>query len=232
MGARTEWEDSRKWQALPDRRGGDSGSILHVYVAAVANLTPPSAVHVPWHVHVHAGVAVPGTLLNLQHSPAPSRVRNPHAMRVGVVVGRARGPDGLCLGMAVHPCCHCAPLSFASNKDVGLRTPVCRVLVVSRCVRDACHRVAECRSGGLGSGRKPVLCQCVSNACPRRGALCLALVPCCDDCLILLLLYYQDPRHTACRSAHPPCSRAYRALPAELWRRKGARPRGALVKRV
>ena len=87
---------------------------------AVANLTPPSAVHVPWHVHVHAGVAVPGTLLNLQHSPAPSRVRNPHAMRVGVVVGRARGPDGFCLGMAVHPCCHCALLSFASNKDVGL----------------------------------------------------------------------------------------------------------------
>ena len=122
-------------------------------------------------LHVHAGVAVPGTLSKLQHSPAPSRVRNPHAMRVGVVAGRARGSDGLCLGMAVHPCCHCAPLSFASNKDVGLRTPVCRVLVVSRCVRDACHRVAECRSGGLGSGRKPVVSVCVKRVSSSWGSM-------------------------------------------------------------
>ena len=40
---------------------------------------------------------------------------------------------------------------------------------------------------GWGPAVNP-LCQCVSNACPRRGALCLALDPCCDDCLILLLL--------------------------------------------
>ena len=41
---------------------------------------------------------------------------------------------------------------------------------------------------GWGPAVNP-LCQCVSNACPRRGALCLALDPCCDDCLILLLLF-------------------------------------------
>ena len=141
--------------------GGGSGLVACVRFRC-RKLTPPRP---PCRMlHVHAGVAVPGTLSKLQHSPAPSRVRNPHAMRVGVVAGRARGSDGLCLGMAVHPCCHCAPLSFASNKDVGLRTPVCRVLVVSRCVRDACHRVAECRSGGLGSGRKPVVSVCVKRA--------------------------------------------------------------------
>ena len=40
---------------------------------------------------------------------------------------------------------------------------------------------------GWGPAVNP-LCQCVSNARPRRGALCLALDPCCDDCLKLLLL--------------------------------------------
>ena len=53
--------------------------------------------------HVHAGDAVPGTLSNLQHSLAPSRARNPRAMRVDVVAGGACSPDGSCLGMTVHP---------------------------------------------------------------------------------------------------------------------------------
>ena len=123
--ARQRWQRGLSGRIVGSGRlcpsgGATAAQFCMCTLPAVANLTPPSAVHVPWHVHVHAGVAVPGTLLNLQHSPAPSRVRNPHAMRVGVVVGRARGPDGFCLGMAVHPCCHCAPLSFASNKDVGL----------------------------------------------------------------------------------------------------------------
>ena len=127
---------------------------------------PPTTwrLHVAWHVHVHAGVAVPaGTLSKLQHNPAPSRMRNPLAMRAGLVVGCARGPDG-CLGMAVrspasvvHPCFSQATKMLACEP---------RVLVVSRRVRDACRRVAECRSGGLGSGRKPVASMCVSNARP------------------------------------------------------------------
>ena len=51
-----------------------------------------------------------------------------------------------------------------------------RVLVVSRRVRDACRRVAECRSGGLGSGRKPVASMCVSNARPSCSLLVLRQV--------------------------------------------------------
>jgi hypothetical protein len=46
--------------------------------------------------------------------------------------------------------------------------PVCRVLVVSRCVRDACRRVAECRSGWLGSGRKSVVSVCEVCVCQTR----------------------------------------------------------------
>ena len=126
---------------------------------------PPTTwrLHVAWHVHVHAGVAVPGTLSKLQHNPAPSRMRNPLAMRARLVVGCARGPDG-CLGMAVrspasvvHPCFSQATKMLACEPCV---------LVVSHPVRVACRRVAECRSGGLGSGRKPVASMCVSNARP------------------------------------------------------------------
>ena len=121
--------------------------------------------------HAHAGIAVPGTLSKLQHSPASSRVRNPHAMRVGVAAGRVRGPDGPAWVWLCVPCYRCAPLSLASNKDVGLRTPVCCVLVVSRCVRDACRCVAECRSGGLGSGRKPVVSVCVKRVSSSWGSM-------------------------------------------------------------
>ena len=56
---------------------------------------------------------------------------------------------------------------------------------------------------GWGPAVNP-LCQCVSNACPRRGALCLALDPCCDDCLILLLLYRQCLRFTGIRLVFDP----------------------------
>ena len=130
----------------------------------LSQTSPPHHLHVAWHVHVHAGVAVPaGTLSKLQHNPAPSRMRNPLAMRARLVVGCARGPDG-CLGMAVrspasvvHPCFSQATKMLACEPCV---------LVVSHPVRVACRRVAECRSGGLGSGRKPVASMCVSNARP------------------------------------------------------------------
>ena len=155
------------------RRGASTGvggatAAIGMYTFPLSHAHPPPSM---LHVACPCWCCSARYVVKLQRSPAPSRVRNPHAMRVGVVAGRARGSDGLCLGMAVHPCCHCAPLSFASNKDVGLRTPVCRVLVVSRCVRDACHRVAECRSGGLGSGRKPVVSVCVKRVSSSWGSM-------------------------------------------------------------
>ena len=167
---RALWEGVRKWRARADRRGGGGGSTqLHVYVvAAVANLPPPTTwrLHVAWHVHVHAGVAVPaGTLSKLQHNPAPSasRMRNPLAMRARLVVGCARGPDG-CLGMAVRSPASVVQPCFSQATKMLACEPC--VLVVSHPVRVACRRVAECRSGGLGSGRKPVASMCVSNARP------------------------------------------------------------------
>ena len=149
------------WPRLTVVGGGGSGPDACTYPLS-QTCTPPRP---PCCMsHVHAGDAVPGTLSNLQHSLAPSRARNPRAMRVSVVAGCARGPDGPAWVWLCVPCYRCAPLSLASNKDVGLRTPVCCVLVVSRCVRDACRCVAECRSGGLGSGRKPVVSVCVKRA--------------------------------------------------------------------
>ena len=59
---------------------------------------------------------------------------------------------------------------------------------------------------GWGPAVNP-LCQCVSNACPRRGALCLALDPCCDDCLILLLLLLvQCKKHQVLTCVHTELS--------------------------
>ena len=174
MAARAEWEDSRKWQALPER-GGDSGSILHVYVAAVANLTPPSAVHVPWHVHVHAGVAVPGTLLNLQHSPAPSRVRNPHAMRL-IESWRGCGPRAWARWFLLgYGCASLLPLcTLVLRKQqrcwLVYRSTVFLWCLVA-CEMHACRCVAVCRSGGLGSGRKPVVSVCVKRASSSWGSM-------------------------------------------------------------
>ena len=59
-------------------------------------------------------------LFKLQHSLAPSRVRNPHAMRVRSVVGCARGPDGLAGYGCASPAAIVHQVFFASNKYVGL----------------------------------------------------------------------------------------------------------------
>ena len=88
---------------------------------AVANLYPPTT-----YCMLHGMV---GSMLVLQcqvrlfklhHSLAPSRVRNPHAMRVRSVVGCARGPDGLAGYGCASPAAIVHQMFFASNKYVGL----------------------------------------------------------------------------------------------------------------
>ena len=88
---------------------------------AVANLYPPP--------HIACCMARYGSMLalqcqvrlfKLQHSLAPSRVRNPHAMRVRSVVGCARGPDGLAGYGCASPAAIVHQVFFASNKYVGL----------------------------------------------------------------------------------------------------------------
>jgi hypothetical protein len=154
------------------RRGASTGvggatAAIGMYTFPLSHAHPPPSM---LHVACPCWCCSARYVVKLQRSPAPSRVRNPHAMRVGVVVARAAPMVFAWVWLCI-PCCRCAPLSLASNKDVGLRTPVCRVLVVSRCVRDACRCVAECRSGGLGSGRKPVVSVCVKRVSSSWGSM-------------------------------------------------------------
>ena len=103
-------------------------------------------------LHVHAGVAVPGTLSKLQHSPAPSRVRNPHAMRVGVVAGRARGSDAR-WSLLGYSCASLLPLCTPVLRKqqrcwlANTRLPCsCGVSLRARCV-SPCHRMSQWWAG-------------------------------------------------------------------------------------
>jgi hypothetical protein len=159
--------------------GGGSGTQLRLHVHARCRKPAlPPTLHVAWHAHVHAGVAVPGTLSKLQHSPASSRVRNPYAMRVRLVVGCAR------LGLAVHsPCSRCAPLFLASNKDVGfvnLSAVFLWCLVggcwPARCV-SSCRRVSQfvCDDGWFSAvGVRSAVA--VSNVLPTQRPIRCPLV--------------------------------------------------------
>ena len=165
--------------------GGGSGTQLRLHVHARCRKPAlPPTLHVAWHAHVHAGVAVPGTLSKLQHSPASSRVRNPYAMRVRSVVGCARSPDGcFWVWLCIPPCSRCAPLFLASNKDVGFvnlyavflwcLVGVCRP---ARCV-SSCRRVSQfvCDDGWFSAVgvRSPVA---VSNVLPTQRPIRCPLV--------------------------------------------------------
>ena len=134
------------------RRGASTGvggatAAIGMYTFPLSHAHPPPSM---LHVACPCWCCSARYVVKLQRSPAPSRVRNPHAMRVGVVVGRARGPDGLCLGMAVHPL---LPLcAFVPRKQqrcwlANTCLPCsCGVSLRARCV-SLCRRMSQWWAG-------------------------------------------------------------------------------------
>jgi hypothetical protein len=134
--------------------GGGRQRLIGMYVSAVANLQPPRPPCCM--LHVHAGDAVPGELLKLQHSPTPSRARNPRAMRVDVVAVLRARPRWSCLGLAVHPLLPLCTLVLRKQQRCWLVNPSAVFLwcLVACEMRVAVSQKA-CR---LGSGRPQVCC--------------------------------------------------------------------------
>ena len=145
------------------RQVGGRQRLIGMYVSAVANLQPPRPPCCM--LHVHAGDAVPGTLWKLQHSPTPSRARNPRAMRVDAVAGGACSPDGPCWGMTVHPLLPLCTLVLRKQQRcwlVNLSAVSCGVSLRARCV-SLCHRI------GVQAGVRPSASVC--QTCARAASL-------------------------------------------------------------
>ena len=156
---------------------------MHVHARCRKPIPPHHILHVAWHGRVHAGVAVPGTFVQTASQPGPfSRAKSAcHESSFGCGL-RAR-PRWSCLGMAVHPPLPlCTKCSSQATNMLACEPPV--VSVVSRGgrvgPRDACRRVAECRSlsattvsvARLGSVRAVA----VSNVLPTQRPLRCPLV--------------------------------------------------------
>ena len=131
--------------------GGAAAGLSYVCMCmpAVANLCYPPPCMLHGMVRVHAGVAVPGTFVQTAAQPGPfSRAKSAcHESSFGCGL-RAR-PRWSCRGMAVHPPLPlCTKCSSQATDMLACEPPV--VSVVSRVarvgLRDACRRVAECRS--------------------------------------------------------------------------------------
>ena len=165
--------------AQPDRWGGWRRDSDCMCMMAVANLySPPPYCMLHGMVRVHAGVAVPGTFVQTAAQPGPFSRAKSACHESSFCCGLRARPRWSCWVRAVHPPLPlCTKCSSQATNMLACEPPV--VSVVSRGarvgLRDACRRVAECRSlsamtvsvARSGSGAL-LLCQ---TCCQHSGPL-------------------------------------------------------------